>query len=285
MKHFYLIINSEKQRSKEVAAYISDYLKSHGAVCVCQDRAARGSGQGYRYTDARGVPEATQCVITLGGDGTLIQAARDLADCGLPLVGVNLGHLGYLTQIGREEELAPMLDALLRDNYRLEKRMMIQGIVFQGGQAAHEDIALNDIVITRQDALKVLKFRIYVNEDFLNEYTADGVILSTPTGSTAYNLSAGGPIAAPNAEVIILTPICPHTLNSRSIVLSASDRIQIKIVGEDTTVRTAVFDGDTLTTMAAEDWIEIRKSGIYTTLVKLKDISFLDNLRNKMSGI
>ncbi len=129
----------------------------------------------------------------------------------------------------------------------------------------------------------MLRFRIYVNGEYLSEYKADGMIAATPTGSTAYNLSAGGPIVAPGARMTILTPICPHALNGRSIVLPAEDRIEIEAMGNDDSGQVAVFDGDITFSMRVGDRIRIERSDVETILVKLKNISFLDNLRNKLA--
>lgn len=283
MKYFYLIVNSHKKDAKSMAFQIRMYLEAHG--CVCAQKAEDSpSVSGQKYTQASSLPDQTQCVITLGGDGTLIQAARDLADKNLPLAGVNMGTLGYLTQVSGGE-VQGLLDALITDNYQLEKRMMLEGGAYHMGSRQFFDVALNDIVLTRKDLLCVLRFGIYVNGDFLNEYRADGMIIATPTGSTAYNLSAGGPIAAPGAQMILLTPICPHTLNARSIVLSPEDIIRVEIRGNNDDGQVAVFDGDTMVELSVGDYVEIRKSQIQTTLVKLKNISFLDNLRDKMASI
>lgn len=285
MNSFYLIANSRKPETAEKAAYVKKYLEGRGCICYQKEAAPLQPGTYYKYTDASRVPEDVQCVITLGGDGTMIQAARDLAGRNLPLLGINLGTLGYLTQIGREEEIATMLDDLIADRFQLEQRMMLDGKAYHKGICGFEDVALNEIVITRKDLLRVLTFYIHVNGEYLNQYKADGMIIATPTGSTAYNLSAGGPIVAPTASITILTPICPHTLNSRTVVLSAEDQIRIEIAGEESRGPVAVFDGDTTAELSAGDYIDIGKSEIQTTLVKLKHISFLDNLRNKMAGI
>lgn len=239
----------------------------------------------FQYTDAHRVPLDTECVITLGGDGTMIQAARDLAGRQIPMVGVNLGNLGYLTQIGRQEDVEGLLDALLDGQYQLERRMMLKGSIFRKEILVKEDLALNEVVITRRETLRVLKFRIYVNGEYLSQYRADGMIAATPTGSTAYNLSAGGPIVEPNARMVILTPICPHDLNGRSIVLSAQDVVEIEVLGNDDAGQVAVFDGDQAVYMKVGDRIRIARSDIETILVKLRNISFLDNLRSKLAGI
>lgn len=284
MKHFYLVANPSKEGAEETAKEITNYLRSRGATCEGSAQRRRKRGGGYGYTDQTQIPQNTQCVLTLGGDGTLIQAARDLVDLQLPFLGINMGNLGYLTQLSKGEALAPALDALLSDHYRLERRMMLDGTV-AGSDRSYEGIALNDIVLTRKDVMQVLKIQVYVNEVFLNEYTADGMIVSTPTGSTAYNLSAGGPIVAPGAELMVLTPICSHSLYARSIVLSAQDQVRLRISQDASKKQMAVFDGDRVIDLSDGEALEIRRSEKYTSLIKLKDVSFLDNLRNKMTRV
>lgn len=314
MKYFYLIKNPEKAGADKVAEDIFRYIESRGGVCRIREKdegtyaagtekqtdtadASRMPEAGtktagmewvpshFQYTNACRVPGDTECVITLGGDGTLIQAARDLAGRQIPIVGVNLGNLGYLTQIGRQEDVERLLEALLNDQFQLERRMMLKGNIFRGKTAVKEDLALNEIVITRRETLRVLKFRIYVNGEYLSEYRADGMIAATPTGSTAYNLSAGGPIVEPNAQMMILTPICPHDFNGRSIVLSSQDVVEIEALGNDDRGQVAVFDGDLAICMKVGDRLRVEKSEVETVLVKLKNISFLDNLRSKLAGI
>lgn len=284
MNNFFIILNPDKAGAKETAQGIRDYLNSHGAHCLIGEGSGRRGGSSH-YTDAALVPAETECVITLGGDGTLIQAARDLAGRNIPMLGINRGTLGYLTQISRTEDIDTALSALLHDEYQLEERMMLRGRAFRMGRQIYEDIALNEIVITRNERLKMLNFKVYVNHQFLNEYRADGLIAATPTGSTAYNLSAGGPIIVPDSRMLVLTPICSHALNARSIVMSADDRIRIEILGDAKTSQAAVFDGDTAAELRSGDYIEIQRSNVRTVLLKLKDVSFLENLRNKMAGI
>ncbi len=278
MRHFYVVANPHKPGTQETAKEIAHYLTAHGAVC-----AGMSDGKEAR-PPARQIPPETECVITLGGDGTLIQAARDLVERRLPLVGVNMGTLGYLTQISRGEALAPMLDALIADNFRLEERMMLEGEVTGGGRRV-TGIALNEIVLSRKAGMQPLRFALYVNGQYLNEYTADGMIVATPTGSTAYNLSAGGPIVTPEAELMVLTPICSHSLNSRSIVLSHQDTVSIRIRQQEGQSQMVVFDGDQAVELADDETLTIRRSKNGTSLIRLKDISFLDNLRNKMSRV
>ena len=282
MKHFYLIVNKEKENAEKGAEMIAEYLSRQGCECLWDQEPPDTSE--YRYTDGRKVPQETECVIVLGGDGTLIQASRDLAGRNLPLFGVNMGHLGYLTQICCERDILTAMDDLLADRYRLEHRMMLQGRVISDGRTVAEDIALNDIILGRM-GLHTLKYDLYVNGEFFNEYTADGMIMATPTGSTAYNLSAGGPIAAPESDLIIMTPICPHTLNSRSIVLSSETRIMLNGTGGEDREQFLSFDGDTVVKLRRGDRIEVERSEITTTLVQLSQVSFLENIRKKMKHI
>ena len=282
MKHFYLIVNKEKENAEKGAEMIAEYLSRQGCECLWDQEPPDTSE--YRYTDGRKVPQETECVIVLGGDGTLIQASRDLAGRNLPLFGVNMGHLGYLTQICCERDILTAMDDLLADRYRLEHRMMLQGRVISDGRTVAEDIALNDIILGRM-GLHTLKYDLYVNGEFFNEYTADGMIMATPTGSTAYNLAAGGPIAAPESDLIIMTPICPHTLNSRSIVLSSENRIMLKVTGGEDREQFLSFDGDTVVKLRRGDRIEVERSEITTTLVQLSQVSFLENIRKKMKHI
>ena len=275
MKKFYIVANPDKENTKNMQAAIEKYLKAHGAgVSVGKSV----SGHGNPYTDPEEVPADTECVITLGGDGTLIQAARDLAGRNLPMIGINLGGLGYLTQIGREGDVKELLDALLEDCYELQERMMLKGCVYRNARPVKESIALNDIVLTRDGDPRVLKLKLYVDGQFLNEFSADGMIVATPTGSTAYNLSAGGPIAQPDGQLMILTPICPHTLTSRTIVFGADSRIPAANRGS----QVAAFDGDTLVRLENGDYIEITKAETVTRVVKLDHRSFLDILKMKM---
>lgn len=288
MKYFYMIVNHSKKKAEYGAELIRDYLEGRGCECVVWDAsdtdACRSRRPQFRYTDREAVPGWIECAIVLGGDGTLIQAARDLAGSNIPLLGVNMGTLGYLAQIGREEDILPALDELIADHYGLEQRIMLKGTVISDGRVIAEDIALNDIVLSRM-GLNMLRFNLSIDGEFLNDYSADGIIAATPTGSTAYNLSAGGPIAVPDSEMILLTPICPHTLNSRSVVLAPDRVIELEITGRGETGKFLSFDGDTQVDLKNGDLVRIERSEIVTTLIRLKKVSFLENLRDRMKQI
>lgn len=286
MDHFYLISNMTKDPELKVAGQIRRFLEQQGKICILREQERPGEGTGYSYTDERWVPDDTECVLVLGGDGTLIQAARDLVHKRIPIYGINMGTLGYLTEVDytcAEDALCRMI----HDDYFVEERMMLKGRLFRPDGSVFSDRALNDIVITRNGPARVVRFSIYVNGEFLSHYTADGMIVSTPTGSTAYNLSAGGPLAEPNASILVLTPISPHTLNNRSIVLPADAKITVKAdgrAGEECGACMAYFDGVPGGTLGPDAWLEINRSSYTTRILRTSKVSFLEILRKKLSG-
>ena len=284
MEHFYIIANSEKPESVTLRDKIVGYLNRRGKTCSYQENAQPSENHAYSFTDPARVPEDIDAVLVLGGDGTVIQAARDLARRDVPFLGINVGTLGYLTEV-EASEYGQALDTLIRGEYYLEKRMMLCGEVFTEEGKTYAGKALNDIVISRQGVLRVVNFQIFDNGRYLNSYNADGMIISTPTGSTGYNLSAGGPIVEPGAEMLLITPICPHTLNARSIVLSGHDQVEIVIgpgrkMEKDRAV--ATFDGDTEIGLVSGERVKIRRSIHATKLIKLNDQSFLEVLSRKL---
>ena len=289
MDKFTIIVNgAENRRGKNqaVAGKIADYLKNHQKECVILPAGEKKEGQSYSYTDPERIPGGTECIIVLGGDGTLLQAARDVVDLEIPLFGINMGTLGYLAEID-QYSIYPAMDRLMSDRFTIENRMMLFGTLIHEGQAAGSDIALNDIVISREGSLRVVRFNNYVNDTYLNTYKADGIIISTPTGSTGYSLSAGGPIISPAASMILMTPLAPHTLNTRSIVLSAEDKICVEIgPGRDGEEEKGMvsFDGDTSIRLVTGDRIEIVRADRNTRIVKISNQSFLETLRKKMSN-
>ena len=221
-------------------------------------------------------------IVVIGGDGSLIEVARFLHGRNIPVLGINMGTLGYLTEV-EVNHIEDAFAQILEGDYTLEDRMMLEGTLQDG----RKDISLNDIVVSRKTEIRLIHFRIYVNGELLNTYEADGVIISTPTGSTAYNLSAGGPIVEPTASMIVITPICPHVLNTSSIVLSAEDEIVIEIAeGRHDAVEEAMvaFDGADTLPLVTGDRVTIRRAGASTRLMRLSRISFLEMLRRKMKG-
>ncbi len=283
MDHFYVITNPSKDEGLKVTYFVRDYLISKGKTCVIDTGGDNKDQEGY--TDRSKVDERTQCVIVLGGDGTLLQAAADLVDMDIPFLGINLGTLGFLAEVN-VSEMPAALDRLMQDDYAIEKRMMLLGTAFDKMPHKEEAMALNDIVITRKGSLQIIHFNIYVNGLLLHKYHADGVIVATPTGSTGYSLSAGGPVVEPRASLILVSPICPHSMQSRSIVLSSEDTVTIEIEsGKDGNKQgiEAIFDGSHKIPLEAGDKLEIKRSEKTTGIIKLSQVSFLESLHKKMS--
>ena len=285
MKNFYIITNKAKDPDYSFTYEVMNFLRNLGMRCDCQDLSEDLTYTKYRYTNADRIPDDVDCVIVLGGDGTLIQAARDLHLRDIPLLGVNIGTLGFLTDI-EKDNLYTALASVIRGDYEFDSRMMLKGCVYRDGELIYENTALNDITINRNGILRVIDFDVFVNNEYLNSYSADGVIVSTATGSTAYSLSAEGPIVQPNAEILMITPICPHTLNKRSIVLGADNTIEIvmsdnKGLEEE---RVASFDGELFCKMITGDKLVITKLENKVRLIKTSKQSFLQIVRKKMNN-
>lgn len=285
MKHFLIYTNQHKDRELGTTEHIRSYLETKGQRVSVKIKSADWKDKTLEENEeVGGIPADVDCMLVLGGDGTVLQAARETKALHIPIIGVNLGTLGYMTQI-EPAGLEEALDRLIVGDYEQERRMMLKGRAFLGtGQ--EDGWALNDIVIARRGSLQIIRFNIYVNGQFLNNYSADGVIITTPTGSTGYNLSAGGPIIEPKAELIMLTPICPHTLNQRSIVLSPDDVIEIEIPeGKEGQVQTveASFDGTHTIVLSTGDKVRIVRSQEGAEFIQLNRVSFLEVLHKKMS--
>ena len=276
MEHFLIVTNDGKDADGRVTAKVKQLLTDAGKTCVLCEK------DGDKKIIREKIPEKLDCAVVIGGDGSLIEVARFLHGRNIPVLGINMGTLGYLTEV-EVNHIEDAFAQILEGDYTLEDRMMLEGTLQDG----RKDISLNDIVVSRKTEIRLIHFRIYVNGELLNTYEADGVIISTPTGSTAYNLSAGGPIVEPTASMIVITPICPHALNTSSIVLSAEDEIVIEIAeGRHDAVEEAMvaFDGADTLLLVTGDRVTIRRAGASTRLMRLSRISFLEMLRRKMKG-
>jgi len=271
MNSFFIQTNLIKDPDLAFTEQVCAYLTRRGAIC---------------YRDLQDADKA-QCVLVIGGDGTVLRAAEQFRDRNIPVLGINLGTIGYLAEVEKnhwEQALSQVLDG----DYVIEERMLLEGRMLprRSGKTGGEVLyALNDAVIQRNGLLRVFNYNVYVNGHPLYAFNADGVIVSTPTGSTAYNLSAGGPIVEPTARLILLTPICPHTLNTRSVVLSAGDVIEIEIgrtTSEPVLDATASFDGSGMMHLVTGQCVEIRSSAKCTRMLRLNHRSFLETLHNKM---
>lgn len=285
MKKIYIVSNASKDCELKTTNTIVKFLEEHNVECKVGSMQSTKKNINMSYTNPEDIDKDTDCIIVIGGDGTLIQAARDLRDLDIPLIGVNMGHLGFLAEI-EQENLEETLGMIINSKCKIESRIMLYGSVYRDNKMIYEDISLNDIVFGRAGNLRVIDFKIYVNDEYLNLYSADGVIIATPTGSTAYNLSAGGPILEPCANIMVITPICSHTLSHRSIVLSADSKVKIEICSNrhsDDNDTKVYFDGNSSFVLKAGDIIEIKKSIRNTKIMKLNRMSFVEILHKKMN--
>lgn len=280
MKSFLVITNNQKDKDLSVTGRVCDYLIKEKGKLV---RSFVPESRDYE------IPEEylkdVDCVIVLGGDGTILRVAKKIVKSNLPILGVNMGHVGYLADVDKES-VFDALDALCAGEFTTEDRMMLSGKVMRGAEEICCLDALNDIVITRGGSMQMFNFNVSVNDKMLKAYRADGVILATPTGSTAYNLSCGGPIVEPAADMTIITPIAPHTMLSRSIIFNGEDEITVEILPPyDLTVEQLVevyFDGIERIRLEVGDKVVVDRSEMTTTLIRISSASFLETLYEKM---
>ena len=282
MKHFFIIVNAQKDSELIFTNQIIDYIRRKGGTC---DYFASFEEEKAEAVEKE-IPTETEAVLVIGGDGTLIRAARNLVKKNIPLLGINLGKLGYLCEV-EENTIFPAIDELMADRYTIEQRMLLDGYTVQSGGEKIQRVALNDVVIHRTGALQIVNLNVYVNGEYLYNFKADGIIVATPTGSTGYSMSAGGPIVDPKANLLLLTPINAHTLNSKSIVIGPEDEITIEVgmrrSQRDEQVEVS-FDGDSGVELKVGDTIVVHKAEESVGIIRLSKISFLEILRKKMQN-
>lgn len=277
MNSFCIITNEEKDRGLAITQELEHCLQEFGCRYVRATRADEEDLQGY--TDTERIPKDTDCAIVLGGDGTLLHAAQDLSEYGIPILGVNLGTLGFLTEVERDE-LKEAVRRLCSDDYLIEEHIMLNAQV--GGRMVH---ALNDVVISRSGFSRLIRLQLYINDIPLQLYTGDGLLVSTPTGSTAYNLSAGGPVVSPQLDMFVITPICPHSLSERSLVISSEDTIGIEVVRSKKTQEEeaiATIDGRYIQNLQVGDRILLTRSDVTAKLIRFEKNRFFKALQSKL---
>jgi len=274
VENFYIIADDEKDINHETAEEIKRYLENHG-------KCARIVGNSSQITEE----EWGDMAIVLGGDGYVIQAAKRFAGHNVPILGVNFGTLGFLTEV-EKPRIQDALDSILAGHYEVEKRMALTGRVQKQSVGEAIGLAVNEFIIGKQDFGHMITASIYVDDSLLDTYVADGLLVSTPTGSTAYNLSASGPVLAPGMNAMIITPICPHSLNKRSLVVSAKSKLRIEVGQTKENYRDEAAirgDGQMLWTVSTGDTIWIEKAEATFDMVRLGDVSFFDKMRSKLN--
>ena len=219
-------------------------------------------------------------MLVLGGDGTMIATARMVGDTEVPVMGVNYGGLGYLAEFPIEE-LFPALEAILAGQYQVQQRLMLSVELWRGDQLVTRNRVLNDVVVNKSALARIIEIEAYLNQQFVNLFRADGLIVATPTGSTAYNLSAGGPIIFPSMNAVVITPICPFTLSNRPIVVPDDSMIEVRLMTRNEEVA-LTLDGQVGFPLQAGDRAVIRKSKTSFNLVQPRNRNYFDVLRNKL---
>ena len=277
-----LVTNATKDKGLKVTSEIAERIRKAGHECVVIKDIDFQADSAEILRGLEPVDHSCKCCIVLGGDGTLIRTSRVVSERSVPVVGINLGMLGFLSVVEKAETYSA-LDNILSGKYRVEDRLMIKAEL-PGINAVKGLLALNDIVVTRSGRSRLISVCVKVNGVQAASFLGDGVIISTPTGSTGYNLSAGGPIVTPEAGLMIITPICPHSFNSRSIVIGGDDRISLSISGKDGTQRenaVITVDGQDVLEMDSDDELVISRHDKTAKLVRFEDTSFFEVLDRK----
>ena len=272
-----LLPHTGKQAALELASAVIRYLEGRGVRALLERAAAERLG---RAELAAGEDEFAGCgaAIVLGGDGAFLKAARTVAPLGVPLLGVNLGRLGFLAAVEPGGVFAA-LDRVLAGDYTIENRLMLKATITRSGEKVASFFGLNDAVVARGAFPRVIELETYVGDAHVGTFLADGMIVSTPTGSTAYSLSAGGPIVSPGVEALVVTPICPHTVGVRSLVTRPDDIIAIKIERTDALL---TVDGQVGEALRPGDRVEVGRAGKPARLVNLNGRSFYDLLHSRL---
>lgn len=282
-----IIVNLSTRACEIDIDKISDYIESKGGSVYELKVRETADELMENFTDISSLPQDAACVMVFGGDGTIIQAARELAPSGVPILGVNLGTVGFLAEV-ETGHIYQAIDSIFNGEFQLENRFMLRGRVTKAGKSVYEANALNDIVVARGNFVRATSVAIYIDGNPMTNLYGDGVIVTTPTGSTGYNLSSGGAIIMPDAEVIGILPICPHSLNSRGVIASASVKVDIvvewnkKSEPEEAIVS---FDGNKGIRLMPGDRVEIMRSELSVPFLRINDFKFFESIKRKFLDI
>jgi NAD+ kinase len=273
-----------RPRREDVARVVPplvNWLKAHGAEVVCDSETSDCiEPVAAQIRKREDLPGCTDLLIVLGGDGTLLSAARLAAERGVPILAVNLGGLGFLTTVS-QDEIYSILEELFSGKHRVSERVMLEAEIIRAGSVIRRQIALNDAVLNKAALARIMDLELRVDGEYVTTYKSDGLILSTPTGSTAYSLAAGGPIVYPTVEAFVVSPICPHTLTNRPIVIPDSATIEIDFKAENDSVY-LTLDGQIGIELVRGDHIRVRKAQKKLMLVRPSKKTYFQILRNKL---
>ncbi len=275
-----LFPNTKKQSINTVLGWIVQYFKERNVSVVLPEDAALELKCTHLAGRMECVKNDITFGITLGGDGTLLHTAREIAPFGIPVCGVNMGNLGFLTEI-EVPDLNTALDRLLAGDYYIEERLMLDAVVIRNGSPIYISPALNDVVVAKGGFSRMIKLKLFIDEELTADYPADGLIIATSTGSTGYSLSSGGPIINPELKVIVITPICPHTLHSRALVISENEEIKVRMQATHDDIVLTV-DGQTVYNLLPDDTVVVRRSPFRARFIRFTGKSYYEKLRTKL---
>lgn len=281
MKIVGIVPNYEKESAMGMVRDLVMFLKTKNCKPVLTYNIAELTGLSEYGVTKFELYSKSNFIIVLGGDGTLLDTGRKAAKYGTPLLGINMGTMGFLASADGNDA-NETIDKVLKEEFKLEKRLMLESEIVSGSDMPKVYTAVNDVCITRGVFTKITNYGIYVNDEYVATFRADGIIISTPTGSTAYNLSAGGPVLKPDISCIVITPICAHSLHSRSIVVSADDVIRVEASFGSNGDIIMSMDGQTSVILNNGDSIRIRRSAHTVNIIKTNNIGFYDILRKKL---
>jgi NAD+ kinase len=274
-----LLFKRHDPRAGEILAELIPWLESRRVEVILDQESARQYSQSCRTSSPENLPAHSDVIAVFGGDGTLLHAARLVAGSGIPILGVNLGSLGFLTEV-KLEEFRLAFEDLLSGDYTLENRILLGVEVFRQDLVLDRYLAVNDAVINKGALARIIELEVKVNSQSVSLIRADGLIVATPTGSTAYSLSAGGPIIYPTLAAFIINPICPHTLTNRPVVVPDDGIIEVRLVrGSDVMV---TVDGQVGMPLEQDDCLKLRKAGPVIRLVQVRGNTFFKVLREKL---
>lgn len=276
---FGIMVNTGKPEAVAFGERLFKRLQARGVEVLMDSATAQVLGcQGLSRP---GYMALIDILLVLGGDGTLLSAARLASSFGKPVLGINMGHLGFLTELDTDEELEPALERVLDGDFTVEERMMIEGRVLRDATEVACFRALNDIVVTRGTFARMINVSAYIDHNHVTDYKADGIIVATPTGSTAYSLSAGGPIIEPLLDCLCITPICPHTLASRSVVARPEAHVRLKLLGGGEKVMLTI-DGQEGIPLKPLDTVEVVQAEARAKFVKVSGRGFFEILNTRL---
>lgn len=283
MKKIGFVINSEKDPMLSYTKKLTEYALEHGCEVMVLNKFKEKLGLKAGAENIDDICRESEIVAVLGGDGTILTVARRACLYETPILGINLGTLGYLADIEKNDAFNA-IQKVLDNKYSIEKRMMLE--VLKDGKELPNDagLALNEVCLRNNVFSRMIKFNVEINDEFIDTYRADGIIVSTATGSTAYNLAAGGPILKPDTDLISITHLCPHTLYARPYVVSGNDIIKLRVNSSDKNV-VLFLDGHESIEVKCESEIIVRRSKYSTRIIKTTGLGFYDILRRKMVEI